>query len=294
MLAPLVIGIVCILAFLLWSWKFAQAPLIPREIFQGQRAVGMSFFAAFVGGMDFYSLINFFPLTFETVFTPTPVLVGIRGLGYGISVTAGAVFFNFMLTVFPKHHRGVLFVAAVLMTAFGGALAAVTPETPRMAVALGTICGFGVGGLLVPTQTIAITCSPDAFIATTTALSLAVRVIGGSIGYAIYYNIFSTKLTTALPAQVAKYALGAGLPADAISEFVSTFLTDPNNITNVPGATVEVIAAATKGSQWAFAQALQLVWYTSIPFGVCAIVACWFLGDTSRFQTNRVAAHIRH
>lgn len=90
--------------------------MIPRELFRGQRAVAMSFTAAFVGGMNFYSLINFFPLTYETVYTPTPVRVGVYGLGYGISVTSGAVFFNFMLSVFKKHNREVLVVAATLMS----------------------------------------------------------------------------------------------------------------------------------------------------------------------------------
>lgn len=41
--------------------------------------------------------------------------------------------------------------------AFGGALATLTPENPKTAVALGTICGFGVGGVLLPAATIAIT-----------------------------------------------------------------------------------------------------------------------------------------
>jgi hypothetical protein len=50
-------------------------------------------------------------------------------------------------------------------------------------VALGTIAGFGVGGVLVPPSTIAITVCPDRLIATTVALSLSIRVIGGSIGY---------------------------------------------------------------------------------------------------------------
>ena len=293
-LAPLLIGIVCIIAFLVWSWKIAKAPLIPREIFRGQRAVGISFLTAFVSGMNFYSLINFFPLTFETVFTPTPIKVGLRGLGYGISVTAGAVFFNWMLSLFPRNHREVLIVAATVMTAFGGALGAVTPETPGLAVALGTICGFGVGGLLVPTQTVAITCSPDAFIASTTALSLAVRVFGGSIGYTIYYNIFSNKLTTALPAEVAKHAIQAGLSPKQVETFVGTFLTVPAKAAKISGVTEAIIAAATKGSQLAYAEALQLVWYTSIPFGVCAIIACCFLGNTSKFQTDRIAAVIRH
>lgn len=41
------------------------------------------------------------------------------------------------------------------MTAFGGALAAITPATPGMSVAFGTIAGFGVGILLVPPITVA-------------------------------------------------------------------------------------------------------------------------------------------
>lgn len=48
------------------------------------------------------------------------------------------------------------------------------------------MAGFGVGGVLVPAATIAITVTPDTTIATCVALSLAIRTIGGSIGYAIY------------------------------------------------------------------------------------------------------------
>ena len=90
--------------------------MIPREIFRGQRAVGMSFLAAFVAGMDFYSLLNFFPLTFETVFTPTPIGIGIKGLGYGFSVAGGAAFWNYMLTLFPKFNREILIICALIMS----------------------------------------------------------------------------------------------------------------------------------------------------------------------------------
>lgn len=126
------------------------------------------------------------------------------------------------------------------------------------------------------------------------ALSLSVRVIGGSIGYAIYYNIFVNKLTARLPAYVAKFAIGAGLPASSATTFVEAFLTNPAKVTSIPGVNAAIIAAATKGTQWAYADSLKYVWYTSIPFGICAVMACAFLGNTSRFMTNRVAAHIIH
>jgi hypothetical protein len=34
---------------------------------------------------------------------------------------------------------------------------------------------------------------PDDLIATITALTLSIRVIGGSVGYCVYYNIFVSK-----------------------------------------------------------------------------------------------------
>lgn len=37
---------------------------------------------------------------------------------------------------------------------------------------------------------------PDDLIATVAALTLAIRVIGGSIGYCVYYNVFVHKFET--------------------------------------------------------------------------------------------------
>lgn len=107
----------------------------------------------------------------------------VEGLGYGVSVTVGAVIFNALLSAKQLRASHVLLVPTVLMTVFGGALSAATPETPKLAVAMGTIAGFGVGGVLVPSATVALICVPDAFLATTAALSLSIRTVGGSVGY---------------------------------------------------------------------------------------------------------------
>jgi len=172
---------------------------------------------------------------------------------------------------------------------FGGALAAATPETPKLAVAFGTIAGFGVGGVLVPSATVALVCVPDEFLATTAALSLSIRTIGGSIGYTIYYNIFSNKITSLLPEVVTRYASEAGLqPADA-AEFVKTFLTTSENITGATGYSPAILEAATLGSKWAYAESLEYVWYSSIAFGILSIIACVLLPSIKKYQTNRVA-----
>ncbi|KIW09922.1 hypothetical protein PV08_11698 [Exophiala spinifera] len=287
-LAQLLIGILLIAAWIAWEIKFAKFPMVPKEMFQGQRIVGLAFFIAFVAGMDFYSVINFFPLSFGAVYDPDPVQVGLKGLGYGISTTIGAVFFNALLsTKIPA--KVILLVATVLMTAFAGALAATTPDTAKMAVAFGTIGSFGIGGVLVPSATIALIVVPDTLLATTAALSLSIRTIGGSIGFSIYYNVFVNKLTKALPEKVAEYAIKAGLSVVDAPGFVTAFLTAPATLATTPGYTPEIAAAATIGTKWAYAYALKYVWYCSIPFGALAIISCTLMPSIKAYQTNRVA-----
>ena len=162
-----------------------------------------------------------------------------------------------------------------------------------MAIGLGTITGFGVGSVLVPAATVAITVTPDTSIATCVALSLTIRAVGGSIGYAIYYNVFINKLTPKLPAYVAQYAIQAGLPATEAIEFVEAFLEAPTQLAKIPGVNEKIIEAATVGSRWAYAESLKYVWLTSISFGCCAIISCLFIGNISKYMTNRVAAKIR-
>ncbi|SMQ47638.1 unnamed protein product [Zymoseptoria tritici ST99CH_3D7] len=293
-LATLIIGIFLIIGFCVWEWKFAKTPMIPRELFSGQRIVAITFAISFISGMNFYSLINFFPATFSSLYNPDPIQVGLKGLGYGISVTAGAASVNALMTYLPKYNRELLLGSCVLMTAFIGALATATPDNARQTVALGTIGGFGVGGVLVPAQTIAMTACPDHLIGTVVSLALAIRVIGGSIGYSIYFNIFKNKLTAALPTYIAGKAVAPGLPATSAVQFVTAFLTAPATAAKVEGVTAQVIAAAGRGAQEANAHAFYYVWVTSIAFGLVSVLLCMALPSNYKFLTNRVAAHIKH
>ena len=268
--------------------------MVPSELFAGQRIVATAYIVAFVAGMNFYSLLNFFPLEFSAVCPPDPIQVGLKGLAPGLSTTIGVTVVNAALSWFPSHNRELLLASTVIMTACGGTLACVTPDTPRTLVGLGTVAAFGVGGVLVPSATIAITVAPDELIATAVTLSLSIRVIGGSIGYTIYYNIFYNKLIKALPLDIASYAIEAGLPVASATDFVTLYLSDPAKLASVKGVTPMVLEGAAVGSRWAYSKALSYVWYTSIAFGVCAIVACAMLGQVKKYYTNRIAARIEH
>ncbi|KAF2806812.1 putative major facilitator superfamily transporter [Mytilinidion resinicola] len=291
-LCTLLIGFLLIAVFVLWEWKGAKKPMIPKQIFAGQRIVALAFLVAFISGMDFYSVLNFFPLSFQNVYKPSPIAIGCKGLGPGLSVPFGAALINMLLSVWIGHNRELLLFSTFIMTVFGGALAATTPDTPKMSIAFGTIAGFGIGGVLVPAATIAITVTPDDFIATTVALSLSARVIGGSIGYALYYNIFATKLNDKLPVYLATAAIKAGLPVSSSKEFVLALLTGPATVMDVKGVTPMVLEAAALASRWAYSDSLAYVWYTSIAFGVIACIASFFIGNVRLYLTQRVATQL--
>lgn len=266
--------------------------MIPHELFQGQRIVALAYAIAFAAGMNFFSILNFFPVVFSSVYDPVPVQIGLKGLGPAFATTVGAIGFNAALSTFPARSREILLIALLFMTGFAGSLAVSNPENPKLTVALGSLASFGVGGVLVPAATVAMIVTPDSVITTAAALSLSIRTVGGSIGYSIYYNIFATKLEQNLPAKIGEYAVKAGLPLSSAEAFVGTFLTVPENVTEVPGFTPAVMAGAVRGSQWAFSESLKFVWLTSIAFGSMAIVCCLALPSTKKYATNRVAVQI--
>lgn len=148
---------------------------------------------------------------------------------------------------------------------------------------------FGVGGVIIPSATLAMIVVPDSLLATTAGLSLGIRTVGGSIGFTIYYNIFINKLNTVLPATVAKYAMGAGLSPSDAEGFLAVFLGNPANLTQAPGYSPAIAEAAALGHRWGYANALKYVWYASIPFGAIAIIFAATLPSIRKYQTNRVA-----
>lgn len=147
-----------------------------------------------------------------------------------------------------------------MLTAFGGALASISPDNVYQSVTLASFAAFGLGGVIVPAATAAMIACPDALITTCAALSLSVRAVGGAIGYSIYYSIFSRKLTSTLPAKVGEYVVRAGLPLTSTQAFVGTFLTVPDQVGSIPGVTPAIIGQAAYGAEWAYAESLHLVW----------------------------------
>nr|POE51505.1 serine/threonine-protein kinase ppk16 [Quercus suber] len=269
-LGPLIVGGLMLFAFAAWeAWGPHKYPMVPGSIFKGQRVVALAFGIVFIAGMDFYSILGFFPIQLQSVYRTSDILYGVRCLCYPWAILGGACIDT--------------------IAAFTGALAASTPNNATFTVTMATFAALGNGALVVPALTLALYACPDEYIGTTSALSLTARFLGGSIGTSIYFNVFNTQIT-ANAASVASAAIQAGLPAANAESFVGALLGgDTAAATAVPGVTDAVIQAATLATQWAYADALKFVWYTTIPFGVISCVCCLFLPNIRKYMTNRVA-----
>ncbi|KAH0411040.1 MFS multidrug transporter-like protein, partial [Aureobasidium melanogenum] len=231
------------------------------------------------------------------VYGHDPVGVGIRGLPVGFSILAGACVVLWLLSVFRGHNKVMMIVSSVLMTAGCGALSIARVDNLNQLWGILVVAGLGIGGIVVPASIITTIICPDDLIATVAALTLAIRVIGGSIGYTVYYNVFISRFVPAATHYIGGtmvYKLNITSPAiiKAAIELTGASLlpelqTLPG-IKGVPGAYEMVVFAG----QLAYAEAYKYVYYVSIAFGAVSIIAACFLGDINKYMDDHVAVVI--
>lgn len=252
-----------IIALPIWEWYGPhQYPMMPKAIFQGQRVVALALGIVFIAGMDFYSILGFFPITLLDVYHTSVITVGVRALCYPWMILGGACIVSLLMSYTRGHVRIMSLTLACFMTAFIGVLARSTPNNPTFTLAMASLSSFGNGGLVVPALTLALYACPDAYIGTTGALSLSSRFLGGSIGTSIYFNVFNNKIKKDLPAQVLPLALNAGLTqANAIKLIETLALANYAQMApKIPGVTPALLEKVIYARQWAFAESLKYVW----------------------------------
>ena len=157
------------------------------------------------------------------------------------------------------------------------------------------ISGLGIGGIVVPASIISTIICPDELIATVAALTLAIRVLGGAIGYSIYYNVFSKHFTTSATTYIgaACYKLGIKDPKviGEIIQLTAAGLLD--EIRKVPGVSSDqAYNALVAAGQQAYAHAYPYVYYVSIAFGGVSIMCSLFLGNIRKYMTDHVAVYM--
>ncbi|KAK4102691.1 MFS general substrate transporter [Parathielavia hyrcaniae] len=155
------------------------------------------------------------------------------------------------------------------------------------------LAAMRVGGITILVSTIITIICPGDVIATVTALTMAVRIVGGAVGYAVYFNVFVGKLVPDLTALVGAACARAGIvDGRVVGEAIRlTSVSLVKEIRHLPGvADDRVWADIVAAGQLAYANAYPWVYYCSVAFGAVAVVASLFLGNTSVMVDDTVVA----
>lgn len=105
--------------------------------------------------------------------------------------------------------------------------------------------------------------------------------------------ISNGKLKSTWAPKVTAAAVGAGLPTSSIPAFLEAMATGVG-LTDVPGANGKVLVAAAKASEWAYARAYNLAWWSIVPFVVIALISVACLKGVAELMTERVEAPVEH
>jgi MFS family permease len=292
-LVPLFLGAFLCALFVVWEMKFAKHPMFPRRILQAPRILLMTLIITFISGANFFSVLLFWPTQAYNVYGHNPIGVGVRALPIGFSILAGACVILWLLSVTKGKIRELMIFSSICMTAGIGSLAVARTDNLNTVIGLLFLAGFGIGGIVVPASIISTIVCPDDLIATISALTLSIRVLGGSIGYAVYYNVFAHKLEPQL-----KYYIGGVMtrrlnitnPIVIRHAIELTVAAELEKIHLLPGLSNPAASGAViKAGQLAYAAAYKYVYLVSIAFGAISIIAAFFLGDIESFMDDHVA-----
>ncbi|KAF2098196.1 MFS multidrug transporter-like protein [Rhizodiscina lignyota] len=293
-LATLILGIILLTGFVIWEAKFAKYPMFPKRLQQDPRVLSLTLVITFISGANFFAILMFWPTQAFNVYGHDPIGVGIRGIPIGFSILAGACVVLVLLSVLRGHNRALMVVSTCIMTAGTGSMAVADVNNLSTVWGLLVLAGLGIGGIVVPASIITTIICPDDLIATIAALTLSIRVIGGSIGYCVYYNVFFNQFI-----KQAKHYIGGAMvtkfnltdPALILEVITLTSASELEPIAQLPGFKGNELAYQTivAAGQMAFAQAYKWVYYVSIAFGAVSIIAACFLGDIKKYMDDHVA-----
>lgn len=153
-LAPLILGAVLIVAFVVWEAYGAKHPMFPKRLRQEPRILGLTLVITFISGANFFSILMFWPTQAFNVYGHDPIGVGVRGIPVGFSILAGACIVLWLLSVLRGHNKELLIASSILMTAGCGSLAIGRVDNLNQLWGLLILAGLGIGGIVVPASII--------------------------------------------------------------------------------------------------------------------------------------------
>ncbi|KIX99239.1 uncharacterized protein Z520_04815 [Fonsecaea multimorphosa CBS 102226] len=294
-IAPIIVGLLTLAACFVYDFTLAKQPFFPYSLFRQVREFTVLLVVVFVAGVVFYSFAGLLPQGSLYMFTNDPIQIGIIALPNGCAqLLFGGIATLFMGKV--GHLKLQVIVLLVFQTVFTAAYAGVVPSDRAGWMvfqffgmgpfAMITLLCYVIAGLNVPLRHLGIA----------SGLIGTFRSGGGSVGNAVFNTILNGEVKSEIPKKIAEVATAYGLSSQQLAALIPATAQNavgvPGAFAAVPGITPAIEEAAATAYRQAYAFAFQRVFYSSIPFGVIAIVCALFIKDPSQYLTNHTAVHM--
>ncbi|KAI9883386.1 MAG: hypothetical protein M1823_004854 [Watsoniomyces obsoletus] len=256
-LAPLLIGVAGLVAFVFYEKLVAQEPLIPLEIFQNRSAI-VSYLGTFIHGMILWSLLYYGPLYYEACKGFSPIKAGVALLPETLTVAPASVLVGVVVSITGRYRWG-LWLGWIFTTVGMGVLTLQDPDTPTVEwVWLNLIAGLGTG-VLFPSMAFAVQASStDKNMAWAVSMFSFFRAFGQSVGVAVGGVVFQNQIRRRLLEFPALASRASEYSKDAASLVQIMKLLPPDEARDVAIA---------------YADALKIVWAVMCAFGGVALFA---------------------
>ncbi|KAF9234171.1 major facilitator superfamily domain-containing protein [Melanogaster broomeanus] len=142
-LAPLIIGLLGLVAFIVYEATLATNPLVPISLLTNRTGIS-GYLQTFVAGVLALSVAYFFPVFFQGCKGASPVMSGVYGLG--LSALAPAAIVSGLLVKKTGRYRLQMWVGWCILLVGLGLMSSLRANTsPGLAVGFLVIVGIGIG-----------------------------------------------------------------------------------------------------------------------------------------------------
>jgi hypothetical protein len=292
--STMVIGGLVFIGCFVYDFTIPKNPIFPFHLFAMFREFTVHLIILFIAGMIWQTVAALAPQATLFLFTNDTVSLGVLQIPNTISGVLGGWIMPSLVHKI-KHIRYQIIFALTIQTIFTACYAAVLPQNKiawsvlqlfgQCAFTWVTTLAYVSSGLSVPQEELGVSAG----------LIGTFRSAGGSVGNTIFSTILTSIVNRKLASSIAAAAVANGFPAADLAQLIPAVIENavgvPSAFADIPGATSEVIAATSQALKDTYGYAFQRVFLSTIPFGVIALVAAWFIKDVSHLLNNRVAVH---
>ncbi|KAJ7485019.1 iron permease [Mycena galericulata] len=267
-LAPLIIGLVLIIAFMLYELRMPHElePTVPYDILSNRNSLS-GYLSTFFHGITSISIIYYLPVYFQACFDATPIRSGVDMLATALVVAPFALIAGILVQVLNRYMPSN--IAGWVLTIIGfGLLSLLTADsTVGQWVGYQFVAAAGTG--MIFAATVFPILAP-----------LSVARTAAALGFFAFCRAFAQTWGLTIASTILQNELAKNLPVAFTSQFAAGF-----EIAYAAIPTIHALPEPLKSEvRAAFADSMRVVWRTMIGISGAGLLTCVLLTEVPMVQ----------